>query len=412
MALTDENSVLILGAGASAPFGVPVGSALIDTIARNLSKQLFDMQECRQGANFLFDHLSKIDNYEAYNRFPYLQPLLWLVIDTKTNLFSAIQDTSNIAEISNHIQKMSELRGLLDNQTSDSIDDFIIMNKSYADYVKICIAAEFINALYPYGRLVSLDQRYSPYNNKLDWDEIFDPEKEENKTDKPEPERNWIHRLINLIRLGVIEEKVTPDNKVKIITFNYDSILEYVLEKQFLNTQYFEELKKKNPDQKISYEDYIEIIHVHGQCGKLEKKLVIPSKTCWEWAKDIHVIREGDDNLDENNKKLPEEVLTKRKDAQDWIKNATKIYAAGFAFAKANTDLIGLKDGVPASQQRVINYCNFNGDIGLRNAADKFIYKYKNSQGVESDHAYTKVIEEPNIGVSDWIGVGTLGELP
>ena len=394
MALTDENSVLILGAGASAPFGVPVGSALIDTIARNLSKQLkwVDSANPRLGYSFSVSHRSSHKDDKLFKEFPYLQPLIRMIKDHDTDL----RDVSSILDLTEQIewqcQVMKQLRDRLYNQTSDSIDDFIVMNEHYADHVKICIAAEFIQALYNDQNLVGLDARYLslPKNYLRPGGEI-----------QKHKERNWIHRLINLIRLGVQEGWVTEDNKVKIITFNYDTILEYVLEQQFSNTEVLN-------NQGVRYQDYIDIIHVHGQCGKLEKTMSgNPSKTCWEWAQGIHVIREDEGNL-------PPKVKKERKRAEEWIKSATEIYAAGFAFAKANTDLIGLKEGSPKNidGRRVINYCNFGDDIGLRNAAEKFKYRYKNRQGVESDHAYTKVFEQKKLGVSDWIGVGTLGELP
>ena len=393
MALTDENSVLILGAGVSAPFGLPVGSRLIDTIAENLNEQLENYSLYAGDKGFSVSDFLPVKGYKIFSNYPYLEPLLWKAKDPDSELKDLVNDRDFEDGLYSELKIMEKLSGLLQNQTSDSIDDFIVMNEAYADHVKICIAAEFIKALYmryfhtDYN-LVGLDERSLslPAGYKR-------PDGEIQKND----ERNWIHRLINLIRLGVIEGKVTPENKVRIITFNYDTILEYVLEKQFLNTEYFEKLKKKKPDQKISYEDYIEIIHVHGQCGKLEKKLEIPSKTCWEWAQGIHVIRETSGRLNtdvaKNQRRIP--IL---------IKYAAEIYAAGFAFAKANTDLIGLAEG-PPEEDRTIYYNNYSGDIGLRNAASKF-------EEMDPMYCQSQVIEEPKIGVSDWIGVGTLGELP
>ena len=325
MALTDENSVLILGAGVSAPFGLPVGSALIDTIAVNLSKQLKWVRSAkpRLGYSFSVSHKSSHKDDRLFKEFPYLQPLIRMIKDLYPDLKGVKSSKDLHEQILWQCGVMEQLRDGLDNQTSDSIDDFIVMNEHYADHVKICIAVEFIKTLYIDQNLVGLDKRYlSMPKNYLRPDGDIQKHKE----------RNWIHRLINLIRLGVQEGWVTEDNKVKIITFNYDTILEYVLEQQFSNTEVLN-------NQGVRYQDYIDIIHVHGQCGKLEKTMSgNPSETCWQWAQGIHVIRESEGDL-------PQKVLDDQKRAQKWIFNAENIYAAGFAFAKANTDLIGLKEG-------------------------------------------------------------------
>lgn len=277
---------------------------------------------------------------------------------------------------------MKDLKGLLKNQTSDSIDDFIILNPNYSEYVKICIAAQFINSLYrlPHQherglQLKNIEQRYL----------------EIGATTKSQLERNWIHRLINLIRLGVSEGKVTKENKVQIITFNYDTILEHVLSQQFSNVQ--------NGKEKFSdYHDFIEIIHVHGRCENLTESILTPGKTCWAWATGIKVIREGTEHISN-------EVSKAREYARSIIKEAKEIYCCGFAFAKANTDLIGLSKTVHS--KREIFYSNYSSDIGLKKAAEKFYKKSKSKRVVYSD-----VHEENNIGVADWIGIGTIGELP
>ena len=376
MAITDPNSVLILGAGVSVPFGLPTGAGLIDDIANNLKEQLRDFIR-RNDYGFSVNPLYPVNSEKTFLRYSYLQPLLWKNGLVNSDMKLAEDRNQLDAIMHQELTKMEHLQKLLENQTSDSIDDFIIMNPSYADYVKICIAAEFIKVLYETDseirqyKLVDISSRYFRL------------------TADKNPERNWIHRLINLVRLGIADGKVATENKVRIITFNYDTILEYVLEQQFSNTENGE---ADYPD----YRDFIEIVHVHGKCGDLSAQINVPGEVCWEWASGIKVIREENSN---------DEISKARTRAIELITGAREIYCSGFAFAKANTDLIGL---VPKSLEafpREIHYCNFAGDTGLRNAAEKFAHKRGNG-------VVTKVVPQDNVGVSDWIGIGTLGELP
>lgn len=381
MAITDPNTVLILGAGVSVPFGLPTGANLIDDISQKLSFQLEDFQR-RNEAYFSINPILPLNENKTFQKFSYIQPLLW----KNDFVSSALKFTEDRAEITKRIleeiRNLKNLQKLLKNQTSDSIDDFIVINPGAKDYVKICIAADFIEALhilagsYHELELRDIAKRYVSLPGS--------------DGDSSAAERNWIHRLINLIRLGVTDGKVTRDNKVQIITFNYDTILEYVLEQQFANTESGTELY---PD----YRDFVEITHVHGRCGYLSEPMSVPGKTCWDWARGIRVIREPDGSSNT-------EIEAQRNRARSIVATATEIYCCGFAFAKANTDLLGLTPKSGASS-RTIHYCNYADDIGLHNAASKFERKIDRRAG-------TTVVPYSRLGASDWIGTGVLGELP
>ena len=129
----------------------------------------------------------------------------------------------------------------LNNQTSDTIDDFISLNPRHSVIAKRCIAAVFAEKMFEAdkhgGRVYPKDfgARLCP----------------DGKT------RNWIHLLINIVRHH--HRAGIPEHKVKMIDFNYDGILERVLAKQFSNVE-----EKFGP-----YTDYFEIVHPHGCCGDI-----------------------------------------------------------------------------------------------------------------------------------------------
>ena len=62
---------------------------------------------------------------------------------------------------------------------------------------------------------------------------------------------------------------VNPENKINIVTFNYDTILARAVV-QFSNSQMM---------QGKDYRDYVEIVHMHGECGELNEPVPSPQKT-------------------------------------------------------------------------------------------------------------------------------------
>ena len=205
--------------------------------------------------------------------------------------------------------------------------------------------------------------------------------------------------LINIIRHGIRAGTVSEENKVKIITFNYDKILEYVLEAQFSNTE------ASYPH----YSDYVEIIHVHGECGKIDAPHKSnPAQICLEWAEGIHVVNEPE---------VPKNIKQKRKRkiAQGLVQSARELYFCGFSFSGPNCRL--LKLDTPASQfpDRTITVCNYDGNVGI----SKSVKRYENSvnSGVNVGRLTTHIEEEKGtpdspLSVVDWLRLGHLGELP
>jgi len=254
---------------------------------------------------------------------------------------------------------------------------------------KICIAANFIKHCYVLKDRV-LRRRSFEFRE-------FDGR----RTGKPE--RNWVHLLINIVRQGIRLGDVSEDNPVVIVTFNYDKILEKILEEQFSNTEanYFE------------YWNYIRIIHVHGACGDLNDTCANPASTCLEWAEAINVVNEATEN---------EALGYLRSEAREKIVNAEELYFCGFSFAGPNCRLLGLKTPSDQLESRTISYCNYDGNVGLAKIVDDYkemappVLDIRGGLG-QSLGISTYVedasgtVEKP-ISVADWLRLGYLGELP
>jgi len=198
-----------------------------------------------------------------------------------------------------------------------------------------------------------------------------------------------VHLLINIVRQGLRSGKVSEQNKVNIITFNYDKILEYVLEKQFSNTE------SNYPN----YKNFFRIVHVHGECGQLLETEFDPAKACAEWANGIHVIQESS---------VPEIVSSARQQASEIISESKEVYFCGFSFAGPNCKMLGLSQN-NGNFNRVFFVNNYSGNVGISKAVQKFERKTTVPSTVVEEESGS--LERP-LGVSAWIKLGSLGELP
>ena len=276
-----------------------------------------------------------------------------------------------------------KLTRLLENQTADTIDDFIAQNPSVAEQAKISVAVQFFKKLYDYdsslGKFII---------RKLDNRNLLE-------------ERNWVHLLINLIRQGIRLQKVSPENPIQIITFNYDNGLEFILEKQFSNT----EVELPN------WRDVIKIHHIHGHMSDLPDNTLEPFKICQNWANSINVVHE--ENI------LPS-VQRARVEASEALRKARNIYVCGFAFSGANIRLLGLNKIAGPYGGQNIHYCNYDNNVGLKHAVKRLndhIYNVKNS----GDDKISKFSRTPielsgsrdnPMTITNWFYTGTPGELP
>lgn len=375
MAITDQNTCLVLGAGVSAPFGLPLGGSLIDDIRKQISSETSKML----GPNSdRFPYLcgQAARRVEIFNEFP----IIGSVLHPKAKENGTFDDPH---EPANAIGRLQDLHALLENQTSETIDDFIVENPSYGSLVKLCIAVKFLKNKYSFEdkskfQIKDFSARHLKFGSKS------------------RPERNWVHLLINIARHSIRSGKTSNKNKIKIITFNYDCILEYVLDRQFSNTE----------SSYGSFRDYIDILHVHGACGELKERISDPAAICNKWASGICVVNEAS---------ALGSVETARKRAAEIIRKSDEIYFCGFSFSGPNCRLLELdpKNYAGSRYARTLSVCNYDGNVGI----SKAIEKHRGPARIKTGLLQTEVDEdrgtpERPISVSDWFKLGSLGELP
>jgi hypothetical protein len=382
MAITDQNAVLIIGAGVSAPFNVPLGGQLIDEIRDQLTREreALDIQGKRRPHNLLEAAVAAANNYDLFLRYP---------IHTTLAMKHEKSDMLHIADVEPDMFRLHDLRMLLDGQTSETIDDFIVQNPAMAETSKTAIATVL------FLRCFRLNKEKQFVPRPLDRRRAGHLFPNADFVAQPNlNQRNWIHHLINIIR-NSRNPQCGFDGRIKIITFNYDMILEYVLDQQFANTE------RQHGD----WRQFIDIHHVHGSCGPIERPQERVDFVIRRWGEGIHVV---------NDQTISEPVQRARIDAWNLVANARKIHCVGFAFGDANRALLGLD----AKRGGTLNYCNYDANVGVKMSADKCgcAPRSQTEQAIDA-RPKLEVIENANsdrrpMEVADWFRIGYAGPLP
>lgn len=353
MSLTSATSVFILGAGSSAPFGLPLGGQLLHDIRAQLGSEFASLRTDRERGY-------SQGGLHGFWRRP--------VIET-------LQRMSQY-----NPSRLESLHALLSDQTSETIDDFIVENPTYANLTKLAMATVLVRCCHTRPTRDQQTWKVLPFAART-----FDAGAGGSR-------RNWIHLFINLVRQGIRLGEVSRQNKVQVVSFNYDCILEWVLNAQFSNSE----------SGYSDWSDYIEITHVHGQFPPLastSEALGDPADLISKWAEGIHVVHEGT---------VPAKILAARARARELVHGAREIYAAGFAFGGGNCALLGLKENPGWSGRRTISYCNWNGDIGLQKAVEKIAHWVQPKTIIDEG----KGTSLDPMEIEAWVRAGYLGEMP
>ena len=370
--------MLLLGAGASKPFNIPLGGELLTDIKNQLDKERAHFNLGKRRRTIDASQLWEGQHLDSF----FASPIHYTAISESTTFQGGDVSIANSV-----CSELEALNDRLAGQTSETIDDFIVQNPSLAPIAKICAAAIIFMRSYELSKTGIQCKPFESRNLGLFWP----PERDSNGRIAV-GERNWIHHLINIVRDKRVDNPKKNSPRIKIITFNYDTILEYVLEQQFSNTEI----------EYGSYTDHFEIIHPHGKFNKLQKALTSkPHTEISEWAKKIVVAR-GDEVTDT-------EVSEARVQAKIMVANCTNLHCAGFAFAGANTRLLGLHGRVSPSPALHVNFCNYNGNVALTKIAKKL------SEKTSHPAIYVTPDEPPNgktLSITDWFASGYAGELP
>ncbi|MFC1603466.1 hypothetical protein ACFL5F_00425 [Planctomycetota bacterium] len=138
------------------------------------------------------------------------------------------------------------------------------------------------------------------------------------------------------------------NNKLSIITFNYDRSFEHSLFESFRYTH-----TEKSEDECKEKLNQLQIIHVYGSLGRLEwqsdnPKIPLTEVPYGAKLDNVSIIAAADNIkiMSEESKELPEEF----QEARRLIANAEALYFLGFGYHETNMDRLGIDASVKPSK--------------------------------------------------------------
>ena len=304
----NSRSVLLLGAGASRPFGYPLGSELIDSIAdgilRAINEEIPSISIWKQGLGVFLD-----------------QPYSTLITYVEHFQRSSPSRT-----------QFEELAKKLKRATHQSIDDFARTNGSFRQLVKALVALEIARVTYD-NNLFRANQ---PSVNQS----LFGRSRD-----------NWYSRLVSKITENCDSvEHCYERNFLSVVTFNYDRSLEHYLDMHLGSSEMFSGIKAS---------ELVRPIHVHGS---LDFKLTSGRLLDEQLGEQIMQCHGAFSIMGEPRNAQNDPVQV----ARSMFHQAERIYALGFDFHQSNVDLLQLKEiGVV----RKVIALNFDGSARFDNKA-------------------------------------------
>ena len=212
-----DNTVFVIGAGASAEFGLPVGSHLTETIKSDCNFRIDEFGRFLSGARAIFQL------YE--NKF-------------------GRNDSAKVAQFNLRLDKSRQIAKSID--SAESIDEYIFR------YANDPLVAE-IGKLH-IAHAISLAEKNSILSPDNNFPDNFSVANE-----------TWIWSFAKTLMNGVkVEDVETIGQNISIICFNYDRCIEHYLEHALMRG--FHELTEKDARNIVGQ---INIIHPYGWLGNL-----------------------------------------------------------------------------------------------------------------------------------------------
>jgi hypothetical protein len=290
-------TVLVLGAGASKPYGFPLGSELLRNVITMLPKHNGRHIQSQQGLAVSDALLHLIDSRQIEVAKCDVLPLL------------------------------AGFRQLLEKQEPRSIDEFLSR-----DFGSLTQAYRWIGKLAIAYLIGSAES----------WENIDSPPRE-----KESHADDWFRQLWQSLNIGSVQQfKAVP---LKVVSFNYDRSFDaYLAEKlTFVEAKSPRGLRQRDESwwsDGAHTLDSIDLIHVYGSLGSLSEfdfgnKYIGMNSTInlVAAAKRIRVIGE---------ERAPQDTDLFSK-AKDWIQAAERVVFLGFGFDPTNMSRLGLDGGVP-----------------------------------------------------------------
>ncbi len=333
-----ENTVFILGAGASMPYGYPSGKKLIADIIGHIERdEIYLPQDMQNRPNIK----NKDDIYE-FNQLEefFLETCVDDFNDPLTEAHNAFFK-GNISFTKIKLSKIDiflTLKNALRDFDPVSIDSFLRDHHSYEVPGKIMIM---------YSLLKCEDiSRFSYAGNHPDVG-------------------NWYSYLINDLLSGLTEPMNFCDNQLNIITFNYSVDLDYCLYQKLNSTEFLSDVTEE-----LSSFLKSKVFHVYGQIwnddiiknyGKYYKKGTMNEKNMQQL---LYSIKSKDQIKLIGQERKSENVVEQYKEI---IKKAKNIIIIGFGFDRDNLDILGFPRKKSGYKQffkgKRISYMDFNGKM-------------------------------------------------
>ncbi|MDP8260199.1 MAG: hypothetical protein P9L96_04260 [Candidatus Gygaella obscura] len=225
-----RQTVLVLGAGANVHLGFPLGQELIKDIYRLVFDRSIGVKRISDVAGERFSKRDFLTNSQLLERFLEL---------------SDYKKDDGQKYTSDDIKEFAER---LFQAQPPSVDFFLEKNPQYSLIGKLCI--------------IFCISRYEDENS---WQYL--PSKYPNKLKKDFPDFGWYRYLWNNLIKGCKDIKDLHNNKVTIITFNYDRSLEYYLMRAIKT--FF----KAEEEEVMEVFNSIKIKHVYGRLGKFYEEI-------------------------------------------------------------------------------------------------------------------------------------------
>ncbi len=302
-------TVVVLGAGASADFGLPLGDEMYNQ-ARDLLEEFLRALRSEARRDSFYNYSQMVAFVKSHARYKSLLPFM-------------LEDLENGSK---HIsdKPISDLLDAMKVAPAYSLDTLALEYPEHADIIKVLCAQLITESLRKGFAKDENDNEIFKFNNK----QIENPKK-----NKQELLSNWIHLFCSMMRN---ELAVLDTQKYGIVSFNYDRLFEkvgsFVWEHPTRNVGKFREI--------------FDIKYPHG-------KIV--------WDTDHNGKSIFDPTCSEivfaHNK--PENYLNDG--AADLVAEATKLIFLGFHFSQENITTLGLKNCKPEE----VVYQNYSGNRGL-----------------------------------------------
>jgi hypothetical protein len=270
-------TVLIVGAGGSAPFDFPVGRKLLEDIIKIMSDM--SSKQCNTVSEYL---VAQERQKDMKNPASFYQPAV----------------RTRILEFVKHFDK-SQLA---------SIDAFLEKRKEYSNIGQLAIAAVLI----PFENPNSFSRKPR-----------FLESDRENQT--------WYEYLFDILLKGDIDN--FRQNKLSVLTFNYDRSFEYCLSTALESTYNLSPLKSRQ-----LMEEVIPIVHLYGSLGELQ------GANARDYSNRLDTMSLG---IASSSVKI---IDTAREDTEEFqkahmlIKEARKLVFVGFGFDPTNLERLKIHD--------------------------------------------------------------------